>query len=90
MSLYLIVLMIMMMVSFSIKFNHFLLILLSLEMIGLIILLNLFYLLVSMYDMFFLLFFMIILVCESVMGLSLLVSFIRIESDDYLLFYSLN
>nr|AOY39379.1 NADH dehydrogenase subunit 4L [Psephenidae sp. BMNH 842687] len=73
---------------YSCKRKHLLLMLLSLELIVLSLYMIIFFYL-SMYDFeyFFMLMFLTFSVCEGVLGLSLLVSLIRTNGNDY--FYSL-
>lgn len=70
--------------SFSLKRKHLLLILLRLEFIiislyyGLVI-----YLYIHTYEIFFLIVFLTLRVCESALGLSILVSLMRSFGNDY-------
>nr|YP_010586039.1 NADH dehydrogenase subunit 4L [Apatidelia acuminata]UZZ43775.1 NADH dehydrogenase subunit 4L [Apatidelia acuminata] len=76
---------------FSLNRKHLLVILLSLELI----VLNLFfyiylYLLLNMMNsIYFLVMFMILTVCEGVLGISILVYMIRIYSSDYMSVYNI-
>nr|ANJ70298.1 NADH dehydrogenase subunit 4L [Acilius sulcatus] len=74
---------------FSSKRKHLLLMLLSMEFIILSLYLLMFIYL-SMYDheYYFSMMFLVFCVCESVLGLSILVSLIRTHGNDY--FFSLN
>nr|YP_004940584.1 NADH dehydrogenase subunit 4L [Carabus mirabilissimus mirabilissimus]YP_009737808.1 NADH dehydrogenase subunit 4L [Carabus changeonleei]ACT36240.1 NADH dehydrogenase subunit 4L [Carabus mirabilissimus mirabilissimus]QHW07543.1 NADH dehydrogenase subunit 4L [Carabus changeonleei] len=77
------------MIVFSSKRKHLLLMLLSLEFIILSLYILLFIYL-SMYDFeyYFSMFFLTFCVCESVLGLSILVSLIRTHGNDF--FFSMN
>nr|UXW88413.1 NADH dehydrogenase subunit 4L [Afissula kambaitana] len=71
-------------VSFSLKRKHFLLMLLSMEFIVLVLFMILFiYFLNFNYEFYFSMIFLSFSVCESVLGLSLLVSMIRSHGGDY-------
>nr|ANJ70505.1 NADH dehydrogenase subunit 4L [Hygrotus inaequalis] len=74
---------------FSLKRKHLLLMLLSMEFIILSLYILLF-LFLSYYEVenFFSMMFLVFCVCESVLGLSILVSLIRTHGNDY--FFSLN
>nr|UJG45548.1 NADH dehydrogenase subunit 4L [Agabus paludosus] len=76
-------------VAFSSKRKHLLLMLLSMEFIILSLYLLMFIYL-SMYDFeyYFSMMFLVFCVCESVLGLSILVSLIRTHGNDY--FFSMN
>nr|ARH54061.1 NADH dehydrogenase subunit 4L [Agabus uliginosus] len=76
-------------VVFSSKRKHLLLMLLSMEFIILSLYLLMFIFL-SMYDFeyYFSMMFLVFCVCESVLGLSILVSLIRTHGNDY--FFSMN
>nr|AML25898.1 NADH dehydrogenase subunit 4L [Staphylinidae sp. BMNH 1274207] len=66
------------------KHKHFLLMLLSLEFIVLSLYLNMYlYLIYFNYEMYFVMIFLTMSVCEGVLGLSLLVSMIRSHGSDY-------
>nr|AND96187.1 NADH deshydrogenase subunit 4L [Eurysternus foedus] len=71
-------------ISFTIKRKHLLLMLLSLEFVVLSLYLNLF-LFMSYFDYEFFLgmIFLTMSVCESVLGLAILVSLIRTHGNDY-------
>nr|WSP02043.1 NADH dehydrogenase subunit 4l [Bembidion laterale] len=74
---------------FSSKRKHLLLMLLSLEFIILSLYMLIFiYLSMYSYEFYFSLMFLIFCVCESVLGLSILVSLIRTHGNDF--FFSLN
>nr|ADA62260.1 NADH dehydrogenase subunit 4L [Mengenilla australiensis] len=75
--------------AFSFKMKYFLLMLLSLEMMMVFLFVMMFNLLNFLSDYYFLLIYLIISVCESVLGLSILVSLIRVEGSDYLFFFNL-
>nr|QRV62644.1 NADH dehydrogenase subunit 4L [Stictonectes escheri] len=76
-------------VVFSSKRKHLLLMLLSMEFI-ILSLYSLIFLLLSLYDyeFYFSMMFLVFCVCESVLGLSILVSMIRTHGNDY--FFSMN
>nr|ALO76627.1 NADH deshydrogenase subunit 4L [Lema sp. LEM01] len=74
---------------FLIHKNHFLLMLLSLEMIVVILyfILNIyFYMMFN--ELFFLMIYLTMSVCEGVLGLSILVSMIRVYGNDYVQSFS--
>lgn len=69
---------------FCIKRKHLLLILLNLEFIVLALFFNIFiYLNIYRYEYYFSMIFLTIIVCEGVLGLSILVSLIRTHGNDY-------
>nr|ALO76943.1 NADH deshydrogenase subunit 4L [Oxytelus sp. OXY01] len=71
-------------ISFCVMCKHFLMMLLSLEFVMMSLLLGLFFvLLMYNYELYFLMIFMIMVVSEGVLGLSVLVSIIRTHSNDY-------
>nr|YP_010728550.1 NADH dehydrogenase subunit 4L [Helota thoracica]WEA76636.1 NADH dehydrogenase subunit 4L [Helota thoracica] len=71
---------------FSSKRKHLLLMLLSLEFIVLSLYMNMFlYLNVMTYDFLFSMIFLTMSVCEGALGLSVLVSMIRVHGNDYIL-----
>nr|YP_010981972.1 NADH dehydrogenase subunit 4L [Anotylus gibbulus]UZA61062.1 NADH dehydrogenase subunit 4L [Anotylus gibbulus] len=71
-------------VVFCMMCKHFLMMLLSLEFIMMSLLLGLFFMLLNFnYEMYFLMIFMIMVVSEGVLGLSILVSIIRTHGNDY-------
>nr|YP_010166669.1 NADH dehydrogenase subunit 4L [Lioporeus pilatei]QRV62760.1 NADH dehydrogenase subunit 4L [Lioporeus pilatei] len=76
-------------IVFSSKRKHLLLMLLSMEFI-ILSLYSLMFLFLSMFDyeFYFSMMFLVFSVCESVLGLSILVSLIRTHGNDY--FFSLN
>nr|AIW06370.1 NADH dehydrogenase subunit 4L [Cheilomenes sexmaculata]QXM14777.1 NADH dehydrogenase subunit 4L [Cheilomenes sexmaculata] len=75
--------------GFSLNRKHVLLMLLSMEMVILILFFIIFYFLESFnFELYFILIFLTMSVCEGVMGLSLMVSMIRSCGNDY--FLSLN
>nr|QEL51240.1 NADH dehydrogenase subunit 4L [Pterostichus oblongopunctatus] len=77
------------MVVFSSKRKHLLLMLLSLEFIILSLYMLMFiYLSMFNYEYYFNMFFLTFCVCESVLGLSILVSLIRTHGNDF--FFSMN
>nr|ATN23526.1 NADH dehydrogenase subunit 4L [Neolema sp. EMHAU-15071012] len=74
---------------FLVHRNHFLLMLLSLEMMVLILYYFLYLYLYSMLnELFFLMIFLTMSVCEGVLGLSILVSLIRVHGNDCLMSFS--
>nr|QXG82668.1 NADH dehydrogenase subunit 4L [Curculionidae sp. BMNH 1042554] len=74
---------------FIFKCKHLLLMLLSLEISVISLYLGLFCFLSSMnYEFFFLMGFLTMSVCEGALGLSLLVSMIRIHGNDFILSFS--
>nr|QIH96328.1 NADH dehydrogenase subunit 4L [Amara aulica] len=74
---------------FSSKRKHLLLMLLSMEFIILSLYMMIFiYLSMFNYEYYFSMMFLVFCVCESVLGLSILVSLIRTHGNDF--FYSMN
>nr|YP_010987568.1 NADH dehydrogenase subunit 4L [Anotylus hirtulus]WON65974.1 NADH dehydrogenase subunit 4L [Anotylus hirtulus] len=72
-------------IVFCIMCNHFLMMLLSLEFVMMSLFLGLFFMLLKFnYELYFLMIFMIMVVSEGVLGLSILVSIIRTHGNDYL------
>nr|AML25610.1 NADH dehydrogenase subunit 4L [Staphylinidae sp. BMNH 1274668] len=70
--------------------KHFLLMLLSLEFMMMSLLMGIFFILLKMnFELYFLMIFMIMMVAEGVLGLSILVSLIRGYSNDYFNNYNL-
>nr|YP_010726227.1 NADH dehydrogenase subunit 4L [Augomonoctenus smithi]WDY84676.1 NADH dehydrogenase subunit 4L [Augomonoctenus smithi] len=70
--------------SFSMNRYHLLMILLMLEFIILLLyFLIILYLNMYMFELYFIMFFMIFSVCEGVLGLSLLIYMIRFYGNDY-------
>lgn len=66
-------------------FKHLLLILICLELIITFIFFNLFkILLLFEFNLFYLIFFLIIIVCEGALGLTLIVVLVRFKGNDYL------
>nr|WNX95661.1 NADH dehydrogenase subunit 4L [Chlaenius rufifemoratus bimaculatus] len=77
------------MLAFSSKRKHLLLMLLSLEFIILsLYMLMFYYLSMFNYEYYFSMLFLTFCVCESVLGLSILVSLIRTHGNDF--FFSMN
>nr|WON66091.1 NADH dehydrogenase subunit 4L [Anotylus sp. 'Oxytelopsis' 1 HFZ-2023b] len=71
-------------IVFCMMCKHFLMMLLSLEFLMMSLLLGLFFMLLMYnYEYYFLMIFMIMVVSEGVLGLSLLVSIIRTHGNDY-------
>nr|UXW93486.1 NADH dehydrogenase subunit 4L [Runaria sp. 'striata'] len=69
---------------FCSKFKHLLVILLSLEFMVLSIYLNLFiYLSLIIYESYFSMVFLVFSVCEGVLGISILISMIRVYGSGY-------
>nr|YP_010166630.1 NADH dehydrogenase subunit 4L [Hydroporus signatus]QRV62721.1 NADH dehydrogenase subunit 4L [Hydroporus signatus] len=76
-------------IVFSLKRKHLLLMLLSMEFIILSLYIMLFMFLSYFdYEYYFSMMFLVFCVCESVLGLSILVSLIRTHGNDY--FFSMN
>nr|ALO71005.1 NADH deshydrogenase subunit 4L [Pselaphinae sp. 4 EF-2015] len=76
---------IMSLLVFSLNHKYLLLMLLSLEFIVLSLFLNLFLLLIKIeVSIYFSMLFLVMMVCESVLGLSILVSLIRTHGNDYM------
>nr|ASL05676.1 NADH dehydrogenase subunit 4L [Trichoferus campestris]QWB85738.1 NADH dehydrogenase subunit 4L [Trichoferus campestris] len=76
-------------IVFSSKRKHLLLMLLSLEFVVLSLYLAIFYYLSFLnYEYFFSMIFLTFSVCEGVLGLSILVSMIRVHGNDYILTFS--
>nr|ALO71115.1 NADH deshydrogenase subunit 4L [Pselaphinae sp. 10 EF-2015] len=70
---------------FSLKRKHLLLLLLSLELIVLSLYINMFFMLMEFgLEFYMLMIFLIMSVCEGVLGLSLLVYLVRTHSSDYM------
>nr|APX40131.1 NADH dehydrogenase subunit 4L [Chaetocnema arida] len=75
--------------SFVLNRKHLLLMLLSLEFIVVSLYLMMYiYMGMMNYEYFFLMIFLIMSVCEGVLGLSLLIMMVRIHGNDYLLTFS--
>nr|AXS65527.1 NADH dehydrogenase subunit 4L [Laemophloeidae sp. KM-2017] len=71
---------------FSSKRKHLLLMLLSLEFIVLVLYLYMFnYISFNSLDMFFMMIFLTMSVCEGALGLSMLISMIRMHGNDYIM-----
>nr|UFR82977.1 NADH dehydrogenase subunit 4L [Oryctes nasicornis] len=71
-------------VSFCMKRNHLLLMLLSLEFVTLSLYMNLYlYLMFFNYEFYFSMVFISMGVCEGALGLAILVSMVRTHSNDY-------
>nr|ARB50139.1 NADH dehydrogenase subunit 4L [Eteoneus sigillatus] len=69
-------------VMFSMR-NHLLLTLISIEFLMVIMFLSLFiYLLIFGYEMYFIVLFLVMMVCEGSLGLSILVSMVRSHGND--------
>nr|QWB85673.1 NADH dehydrogenase subunit 4L [Mantitheus pekinensis] len=76
-------------IVFSSKRKHLLLMLLSLEFVVLSLYFNILIYLKSMnYELFFLMVFLTVSVCEAALGLSILVFMIRTFGNDYVLSFS--
>nr|YP_010507242.1 NADH dehydrogenase subunit 4L [Episcapha fortunii]UXF64393.1 NADH dehydrogenase subunit 4L [Episcapha fortunii] len=76
-------------IVFTLKCKHLLLMLLSLEFMILSLFFNFYVFLMTMsYEMFFLMIFLTMSVCEGALGLSILVSMIRTYGNDYILNFS--
>nr|ARH54620.1 NADH dehydrogenase subunit 4L [Rhizophagus aeneus] len=77
------------MIVYSLKRKHLLLMLLSLEFISLSLFSLLMLFLSNMnYENYFSMLFLSMTVCEGVLGLSLLVSMIRVHGNDYIMTFS--
>nr|APX40079.1 NADH dehydrogenase subunit 4L [Orestia punctipennis] len=75
--------------SFILNRKHLLLMLLALEFIVIILYFSLFiYLSMMNYEYFFSLIFLTMSVCESVLGLSILILMVRMYGNDYILTFS--
>nr|AFQ62356.1 NADH dehydrogenase subunit 4L [Peltodytes quadratus] len=86
MTIIFLIMFIMGLLSFSLNRKHLLLMLLSLEFIILSLYMLLYmYLLMYMYEYYFSMMFLVFCVCESVLGLSVLISLIRVQGNDYFL-----
>nr|APX39174.1 NADH dehydrogenase subunit 4L [Altica ampelophaga]APX40326.1 NADH dehydrogenase subunit 4L [Altica ericeti] len=69
--------------------KHLLLMLLSLEYLVVVLFLNLFfYLSILENDYFFSMIFLAMSVCESVLGLSILIIMVRVHGNDYIMTFS--
>nr|AXS66617.1 NADH dehydrogenase subunit 4L [Cucujoidea sp. 45 KM-2017] len=78
------------MIMFCIKRNNLLLMLLSLEFIVLSLYFMIFlYLKTMLYSYFFSMLFLSFSVCEGALGLSVLVSMIRLVGNDYIMLFSM-
>nr|ALO70454.1 NADH deshydrogenase subunit 4L [Coccinellidae sp. 1 EF-2015] len=76
--------------SFCIKRKHLLMMLLSLEFIVLSLFLMFFMYLINLnYEYYFSMIFISLSVCESVLGLSLMVSMIRSHGSDYFVSFNM-
>nr|APX39589.1 NADH dehydrogenase subunit 4L [Oulema erichsonii]ARH54555.1 NADH dehydrogenase subunit 4L [Oulema melanopus] len=74
---------------FLIHRNHFLMMLLSLEMIVVILYFILYIYFYSMFnELFFLMIYLTMSVCEGVLGLSILVSMVRVHGNDYVMSFT--
>nr|UJG45237.1 NADH dehydrogenase subunit 4L [Lepidostoma hirtum] len=76
-------------IMFSLNRKHLLIILLSLELIMLNMFLLIFQFMMFMGSVYFLMLFMVLSVCEGVLGLSVLVYLVRIYGNDLIKIYSL-
>nr|QWL15088.1 NADH dehydrogenase subunit 4L [Xenostrongylus variegatus] len=78
------------MIMFCMKHNNLLLMLLSLEFIMLSLYFMVFlYLKVMLYNYFFNMLFLSFSVCEGTLGLSMLVSMVRMTGNDYIMLFSM-
>nr|QAY82038.1 NADH dehydrogenase subunit 4L [Syphrea sp. REN-2018] len=74
---------------FILNRKHLLLMLLSLEYLVIVLFLNLFfYLSILGNDYFFSMIFLTMSVCESVLGLSILIIMVRVHGNDYIMGFS--
>nr|APX39724.1 NADH dehydrogenase subunit 4L [Chrysolina herbacea] len=70
--------------------KHYLLMLLSLELMVLSLYLNLFFYLSNLiYEYFFMMIFLTVSVCEGVLGLAILILMIRTFGNDYIMTFSM-
>nr|YP_010586325.1 NADH dehydrogenase subunit 4L [Lepidostoma inops]UZZ44100.1 NADH dehydrogenase subunit 4L [Lepidostoma inops] len=76
-------------IMFSLNRKHLLIILLSLELIMLNMFLLIFQFMMFMGSIYFLIMFMVLSVCEGVLGLSVLVYLVRIYGNDLIKIYSM-
>nr|APX40066.1 NADH dehydrogenase subunit 4L [Neocrepidodera brevicollis] len=75
--------------SFLFNRKHLLLMLLSLEFIVIILYLGMFiYLSMLNYEYFFMMIFLTMSVCESALGLSILILMVRLYGNDYIMTFS--
>nr|ATL76475.1 NADH dehydrogenase subunit 4L [Stylotermes sp. CN13]ATL76488.1 NADH dehydrogenase subunit 4L [Stylotermes sp. CN14]ATL76514.1 NADH dehydrogenase subunit 4L [Stylotermes sp. Chi-156] len=75
--------------AFCSSSSHLLVTLLSLEFIVLVLYLSIYYYLCGFnYSLFFVVYFLVFSVCESSLGLSVLVSMVRSHGNDYFRSYS--
>nr|APX39479.1 NADH dehydrogenase subunit 4L [Chrysolina polita] len=76
-------------IMFIMHRKHYLLMLLSLELMVLSLYLNLFFYLSNMvYEYFFMMIFLTMSVCEGVLGLAILILMIRTFGNDYIMTFS--
>nr|ALO77632.1 NADH deshydrogenase subunit 4L [Galerucinae sp. 846596] len=76
-------------VSFTLNRKHLLMMLLSLEFIVISLYLNIFlYLNMMAYEYFFSVIYLTMSVCESALGLSMLILMVRVHGNDYILSFS--
>nr|YP_009500697.1 NADH dehydrogenase subunit 4L [Anoeconeossa unicornuta]AWU48840.1 NADH dehydrogenase subunit 4L [Anoeconeossa unicornuta] len=76
--------------TFFFNKKHLLMMLLSLELLGLLMILIMTFLIsIFSYDMMMLMYFIVILVCEAVLGLVLLTLIVRSHGSDYIKSYSM-
>nr|AYW52138.1 NADH dehydrogenase subunit 4L [Discolomatidae sp. 1 ACP-2013] len=78
------------MMYFSVNHKHLLVSLMSIEFLMMSILFSLYiYLNLNLYEFYFMMIFLTIMVCESVLGLSILVSMVRMTGNDYMKSFNL-
>nr|UZZ44139.1 NADH dehydrogenase subunit 4L [Marilia sp. XG-2021] len=76
---------------FSLNWKYFMIMLLMMEFMMLNVFMIMFmYLLVMGFDLYFLMMFLVISVCEGVLGLSLLIYMIRFFGNDYYFIFNLS
>nr|YP_010024744.1 NADH dehydrogenase subunit 4L [Pseudothemis zonata]QOQ35032.1 NADH dehydrogenase subunit 4L [Pseudothemis zonata] len=75
--------------SFVSKRKHLLSTLLSLEFIVLVLFFYVFYNLINYFELYFLMYFLTLGVCEGVLGLGILISMIRSHGNDYFSSFSM-
>ena len=76
--------------SLMFKLKNFLILLLNLEILVLLIFFLIFYLFRLINDRYLILIYLVIRVCERVLGLSILILIVRIKGSDYLILFNIN
>nr|QLY89937.1 NADH dehydrogenase subunit 4L [Brachycentrus maculatus] len=74
---------------FSLNRKHLLIILLSLELISLILFLLMYMYMLILGSFYFMILYLILVVCEGVLGLSILIFMIRMCGNDYIQVFSI-